>query len=272
MILQIEGIDWMVKLTKAEILNTYNFAVYAWGNQSQSQKQFGTGSTRTKEQFIADQIEGKLAEYIFKKQIEEEFPGTLVELDFLHYNNPLHTDNGDVKIVDNGQDLKYRIDIKGSSYRAQWLLIERHKFWDKESGDPMADCYVMVKFGESMPTNPQLRLNPELILQLEEVEGSIVGGANHNQFLSNADKNLPWFDFKENQNPYRPWLLPDYLGYANNKKHLDNFIKLKIRNNKNGWKTHLEVELNAKSNISLPIKWLFTDMAKLLSLKIPKRV
>ncbi|MEB7454371.1 MULTISPECIES: hypothetical protein [Lysinibacillus] len=98
-----------------------------------------------------------------------------MHLDFDHYLNPLHTDDSDVTIIQNGLTLPYRLDIKGSSSVAQWLLIERHKFCDLNTGVLMADRYVMVKFSEEMPTNPELRKNPEIILNIKQISGEMVG-------------------------------------------------------------------------------------------------
>lgn len=94
-----------------QIRECYNFAVGAWNNRSQSQKQFGTKEARDRNSFVADQISGKLAEYIFKHTIEEMNDEVRVELNFDHYLDPLHTDLGDVEIYIENKLLPIRIDV-----------------------------------------------------------------------------------------------------------------------------------------------------------------
>lgn len=37
----------------------------------------------------------------------------------------------------------------------------------------------MVKFSDEMPTNPELRKNPESILNIKQISGEVVGWLNH---------------------------------------------------------------------------------------------
>lgn len=110
-------------LNNIEIRRCYDFANKAWNYRSQSVQQFETKEQRTRESFIEDQISGKLAELVFKKQFESEFENVSVQVDFKHYLDPLHTDEGDVTIGFNGEIYPLRIDIKGSSHCAQWLIV-----------------------------------------------------------------------------------------------------------------------------------------------------
>ncbi|WP_210469060.1 hypothetical protein [Sporosarcina sp. 6E9] len=252
----------MPVISKNEIRTCYSFAEKAWENRSQSLQQFGTDEARTREAFLADQISGKLAELLFKKEIEQKYTGIAVHLDFQHYLDPLHTDNGDVTIIENGLPSPLRLDIKGSSNLAQWLLVERHKFWDLQSGKPMADQYVMVKFSNEMPSNPMLRKNPEHILTLEQVSGEIVGWAKHTDFISNKD-NAPWFSFKRGERLIHSQFLPRTLSYPDDIKHLNNYIN-KLKDSKQATCIYIGPKLDAILNLGMPIKWLSKDFDALL--------
>lgn len=251
---EVEDILLLQSINKNEIQNCYNFAEVAWKNRSQSVQQFGTDEPRTREAFLADQISGKLAELIFKKEIEQRYPGVKVYLDFNHYLDPLHTDNGDVTIVNNGLTVPYQVDVKGSSKVAQWLLVERHKFFDFQTQKPMADRYVMVKFSNGMPTSSELRANPERILTLDHVRGEIVGCANHAEFISSKD-NEPWFSFLKGERLIGPKFLPHKASYLNDIRHLKNYIN-KMQQIKQAKGIHIGPKLDATMNYGLPIKWL----------------
>ncbi|KFI04775.1 hypothetical protein P8852_05890 [Bacillus spizizenii] len=253
----------MVVVKNKIIRKCYKFALDAWEKRSQSQKQFGTGAIRKKNEFIADQLSGKLAECLFKLIVEDQYENVQVQLNFTHYPDPLQTDNGDVSIYVDGELLSSRIDIKGSSHRAQWLLVEEHKFKDLSTGKPLSDCYVMIRFSESMPTSQTLRNNPQQILEVQEISGEITGWANHSDFLSPAD-NKEWFVFERGQRPWKRQVLPSPF-YPNDLKHLKNCIKSSIK--KKGFTDndiYLSVPLDAKINIGLPIYWLRTDLNMLL--------
>lgn len=249
-------------IKKDEVRLCYDFAYVAWDKESQSKKNFGD-KPREKSEFLADQITGKIAELIFKKEIEEKFPAIQVRLDFMHYMNPHHTDNGDVEILKNGQLIDSRLDIKSSSYRAQWLIVEDYKFWIPNTTQPASDKYVMVKFNESMLTNPELRKNPERILQLEGISGEIKGWELHSSFISSAD-NEPWFIYNKGQQLLNPRLLPSNPASLNDKLHLQNYINKVARTNEN-IVSCIGPTLKAKLNYGLPIKWLQTDLDELFA-------
>lgn len=260
----------MVLVNKEQIQQCYDFAVNAWKYHSQSQRQFGTQGTRKREEFIADQTLGKLAEYVFKNEIEEKsFNSVKVKLNFNHYLNPLHTDDGDVEIykkdIFNDILFPFRIDIKGSSYKSQWLLVEEHKFIDLQTKKPMSDYYVKVKFDDRVPDNPTLRKNPEQILELEAVNGYVEGWARWSDFISQTD-NEPWFIFKRGDRPWRRRVLPN-LNKINNLKHLNNSINYRMRNNDISYENAtLDIKLDAEKNIGLPIKELRADISELLEI------
>ena len=83
-------------VNSVQIQECYDFAVIAWNNRSQSQKQFGTKEARDRNSFVADQISGKLAEYIFKHTMEEMNDEVRVELNIDHYLDLLNTNLVDI--------------------------------------------------------------------------------------------------------------------------------------------------------------------------------
>lgn len=239
-----------------QIRECYDFAVVAWDNCSQSQKQFGTKEARDRNSFVADQISGKLAEYIFKHTIEELYDEVRVVLNFDHYLDPLHTDLGDVEIYLENKLVPIKIDVKGSSYRAQWLLVEIHKFRDLKSSKPMSDKFVMVKFSGNVPDSRSLRSNPEVVLELNEIEGTVIGWANHSDFISETD-NEEWFIYLKGEKPFKTKVLPKSPQRINNIKHLRNYINMVKRDsNLSDDEAHLNIPLDAEKNIGLPIHWL----------------
>ncbi len=261
----------MLVITNEAIKKCYDFAVHAWNNSSQSQRQFGTEEPRQRNSFIADQLSGKLAECLYRAIIEDRYPNVKVHLDFEHYLDPLHTDNGDVKIYVDGNLVPYRIDIKGSSHRAQWLLVEGHKFRDLNTGSPLADCYIMIRFSESMPTSRDLRNNPEQILEIQEISGEITGWAYYNDFFSQAD-NREWFIFKRGDYPWKRRVLPHSSDSINDLNHLQNYIRYRIRTRRlTNTDIYLSVPLDARINTGLPIHWLRTDINELLQLPALKQ-
>ncbi|MGE8206027.1 hypothetical protein ACQKP0_15900 [Heyndrickxia sp. NPDC080065] len=247
----------MAIVNQTEIRLCYDFANYAWENKSQSDKHFG-GQPRTKEEFLADQITGKIAELIFKKEVESKLPNIHIELDFMHYLDPLHTDNGDVQVFENDQLLDLKLDIKGSSHKAQWLLVEDYKFWIPNTRQSAAEKYVMIKFDENMPTNPQLRENPEKILGLDEVAGEIKGWELHSSFISPSN-NEPWFIYNREERLLNPKLLPANATHINDKTHLGNYVKKVARSNE-GITNYIGPRLDANLNYGLPIKWLQSNL------------
>ncbi|OES43344.1 hypothetical protein [Domibacillus iocasae] len=258
-------------ITNETIRYCYDFAVYAWENSSQSKKQYGTEEIRARNEFVADQLTDKLAECLFKAIIEEHYSNIQVQLDFSHYTDPLHTDNGDVNMYIDRNLLPVRIDIKGSSHRAQWLLVEEHKFKDLKTGAPMADCYIMVRFSENMPVSRILRNNPERILSIPAISGEITGWAYHHDFFSSKD-NQEWFVYNKGDRPLKRKVLPYASNRVNDLNHLHNYINKRIRTQ--GFTEadiYLSVPLDAKKNMGLPINWLKTDLNVLFH-QAPSRV
>lgn len=261
----------MVVLNEQEILKCYEFGLQAWNNKSQSLKSHGE-EERTREQFIANQLTGKLSEIIFKKQIESEFPEYKVILDFEHYQNKHHIDNGDVKILRTSSkyEIPIKLDIKGSSSKAKWLLVEDFKYDDTINTEMKSEKYIMVEFKEEELMANKLTKDLEKVLTLKEVTGEIKGWAWHKDFMSSTD-NEPWFIYKRGDRLKDPFHLPANFEDIKNKIELhESWIDIYNRNLKkySFSKKFLNIELKANVNYGLPIKWLRPVSEELFEINI----
>lgn len=244
-------------ISKSEVKDCYNFAETAWNYQSQ--KHFG-GKARTKEEFIADQTEGKLAELIFMKFLEKK--GMKINLDFNHYEGELNTDEGDFKFPLRDKLIEARVDVKGSSNYAQWLLVEDYKFIDPISGEYKSNAFVRVCFGKTFPGNKELRKNPKIILD-KEYEGEVRGWALVKDFYEPNGGDF-WFEWKKGDSPWHSRVLPPTISWT--RKALDNYLVKSLSKQRDlGLSTTISINLQAKMNYGLPIKWLRTDWIEFIS-------
>lgn len=196
-------------LSKKEIERCYSFAEEVVKLHSQKEGDFGTKEKRNAPTMMADLILGKMAEIIFKKEYESKIPNSRVELDFNHYLDPNHLDDGDVKIYIDNQLFPIRIDIKSSTSKSRWLLVESYKLFDNNKKF-LSDRYVFVRFNDTVPGNPQLRKDPYKILNEYDKHipsGKIVGWAIGEDFISSADKK-GFFEFKKDQRLLNVDLIP----------------------------------------------------------------
>lgn len=238
----------MTSVDIEDIIKCIDFAEQAWNKKSQSSRNFG-GIERTINQFMADQIEGKLSEVLFRNFLKEK--GIDVTLDFEHYLDMMTTDDGDF----NFQGLTSKVDIKGSSSRAQWLLVEDYKF--------NSDVFVMVCFNDRFPNNKQLRENPYILLNDFEYEGEVKGWAKQEDFFD-SEYSI-WFEWKQNSSPWRTEIIPNRIPYSKNRKGLEKYIERNIEYaSKEGRKTTISIPLNARLNYGIPIKWLRNDWSNFM--------
>lgn len=248
-----------ILLSKEEVKSCYNFAEKAWSLQSQSQKHFG-GRTRTKEQFLADQTEGKLAELVLMKSLNQL--GLIINLDFNHYEGQLNTDEGDFKISLDDRLIKTKVDIKGSSFFAQWLLVEDYKFIDPLNGRLKSNAFVLVCFGKSFPGNRELRENPKILLE-KEIEGEVRGWALAEDFYEPKERKF-WFEWPKGSTPWVTRVLPRTKPLS--RRGLDKYLEKSVYGPENvGKKNSISITLDAKKNYGLPITWLRTDWQEFIS-------
>ena len=247
-----------IDLDEKEVLMCVEFAEDAWNLRSQSQKHFG-GSKRTKEQFIADQIEGKLAECIFSKFMKEK--GTEISLDFDHYEGELNTDSGDLTFNKNGVIFEVPVDIKGTSHFAQWLLVEEYKFFDINTRLHKSRAFVLIAFDKTFPGNRVLRENPRAILN-QRISGECKGWAKIEDFYAN-DKGL-WFSWRRGNYPWQGRVLPAAVPY--NRVALERYLQKSVPGCEERERaTKISVPLDAELNYGLPVKWLKNNWTDFIS-------
>lgn len=211
---------------------------------SQSLRQFGNSTKRTRQQFIADQFEGKLAEIAMQKFLSRL--GITIGLNFTHYLEPSEVDGGDIEwiLVGDAQIRpRLRVDAKGTGRTAAWLLVEQHKF--------TADIYLLMKFID-LPEKKEWRDNPA-ILKGQAFHAVPAGWALSDDFRCPKTGGL-WFEYKEGASLYHPDCLPVEPPASKDalREHIGRF----------GPK-YLSGTLEASINYGLPIAWLRKDWVEL---------
>lgn len=236
--------DLSILLNADDVAQCWTFAEQAWALSSQSQRQFGTYEMRTREQFIADQLEGKLAEVAMQKFLARL--GISVELNFTQYLDPTETDDGDIAWISvGGVQVKprLRIDAKGTGHKAAWLLVEEHKF--------TADLYLLMKFID-LPEKEISRSDPTS-LQGRTFQVIPAGWALSDDFRC-PETGYFWFVYRRGDSLYNPDCLPPDPpeSRAALREHIQ---RVGAR--------FLKGTLDASINYGLPVAWLRKDWAEL---------
>lgn len=170
-----------------EVEKCFDFAEKLYARRAASLRQFGTEISRVKEDYISDHVRGKVVEYGFKAFLEHHF-NISFDVDCNIYDGQLNTDKGNdlAQVYINGmrRSFDFKTDIKGVRARAQWLLIESHKFW--------AQIYVIGKLtnipdGEGFEKAPYSFKSSDWIVR---IEGYIL-----NKDIYDNNTSLPWFPF-----------------------------------------------------------------------------
>lgn len=113
-----------VVLTAGEVERCHRFAAEAARTNSQDVHRLGNVAARPVEEFLADQIQGKLAEIAVARAFAAF--GVRVSLDFRHYPDPRRGDDGDIpSVVLNGHrcPVDLRCDVKSGLAEAQGYRI-----------------------------------------------------------------------------------------------------------------------------------------------------
>jgi len=238
-----------MNLTREEVRMCYDFAVQAVDGNYQQGNHFGVGNAlRVNNESIADKILGKMGEYIFKKTLEKMYNNVQVNLNFNHLEGHDNLDDGDAEIFVDGvlQEAQYKIDVKSSSFKAQWLLVENSKFEENT-------IYAFVKFTGNVPENKKLRQDPESILDIE-VSGEVFGWATSDDFRSLVNGEI-CFVYRQGDSPYRNVYIPDNFRDFTPEQILDH-IQENYQNDRSNSNLHLGISLDALVNYGLPIKAL----------------
>lgn len=231
--------DVWVTLSGEDIDKCLDFAEKAFSKGTQSQRNFG-GRQRSKNEFLADQVEGKLAEIAAEKRLR--LLGHDVKLDFSHYGTPKKVDSGDLYVDGNN----VRIDVKGTSVISRWLLVEDYK--------ADSDIYILVQFSIWFPGNRKLREDPYQ-LKGKKLQARIAGWALKEDF-DDSDTGEPLIVLRRNQRIPNPDSLPDLLPSSRDQLR-SSFEKIQRLDE------YLAVTIKAQRVLALPIKWLRTDLEAL---------
>ncbi len=168
----------------------------------QSHKHFG-GEPRQPRELIADQLEGKLAEIALQKFLAQF--GIQITLDFHHYQGERHTDSGDLQTKTRSLA---RVDVKGSSFKAQWLLVEDYKFFHIETHALVANAFVMVCFDRTFPSNKTIREEPRILLG-KRFTATVRGWVYAADFYVPGTSEF-WFIWPQGSQPWRSRMLPKH--------------------------------------------------------------
>lgn len=244
-----------VTVNDKDIRRCYTFAVQAW--EHQSHKHFG-GEPRQPRELIADQLEGKLAEIALQKFLAEL--GIQVTIDFHHYRGEKNTDSGDLQTKTRSLA---RVDVKGSSFKAQWLLVEDYKFFQIETHALVSDAFVMVCFDPTFPSNKTIRKDPRILLG-KRFTATVRGWVYATDFYIPTTSEF-WFDLPRGSHLFRNQMLPTHR--PDRKDDFTQYLAKRLQwANDNHQSATLDVTLDAKLNYGLPILWLRHDWSEFIAL------
>lgn len=220
-----------------EIEKVKSFSVEMAKKNGQSNRDFGNGNiaTRTATDFIADTVEGKIAELGVSQVIQRE-TGYVFDVDFGIY--PGRTDKGqDMATCLYGtkryRNLK-RVNIKATRPYSQWLLVEEHGFF--------SDVYILVKVDISGSVEMDLS-----VLETDKIKGWLEGYAFYHDFICDSTME-PWFPFSAGEKLLDPASLNFNGATFNTPGSMHKWLE--------GKKRYLSVTLKAPMNYGLPTNWL----------------
>jgi hypothetical protein len=225
---------------------TFEFAETLWNKKAQSPKDFGSVDGRDKNDFIADTVEGKIAEEIFAKFLFTNFQITM---------HPDYDIYPGMHEIDFGNDLQFflwngqrrmgicKLDIKSARHYAKWLLVEKHKSW--------ADVYVLITI---QGLNHDWERNPFNSIY-STWKGKIAGFAYYTDVIDQSTKK-PWFIFKQGEQLFDPVCLHDILYNFNGEINADELNLLIQQERHAGRIRGLKVRLKSPVNHGIPKIWL----------------
>lgn len=232
------------------IERAFSFAEDLWEKKAQSPKNFGSTAGRSKFDFIADTVEGKLAEEGFRIFLNTNFQiDTRIDYDIYP---GMHE-------IDYGNDLQQfsvqgkpklgivKVDIKSAREYSEWLLIEGHKLW--------ADIFVLATLtglSKNWERNPYDSKNHKITV-------SIAGFAYFTDLIDNATKK-PWFTFASGRNLVNPNSIYEIISRLRRNNSLSpSAISQSIDVGRaNGTVSMMNVYLKASSNHGMPKRMLRT--------------
>lgn len=248
-------------LPEKTIKRAFRFARRISTQDAQSSRDFGSESGRNRTDFIADTVEGKLAEEAFRLFLEKNF-GISASVDYDIYPDRNTTDYGNdlSQIVIGGQSRVgiLKADIKSARPYSHWLLVEDHKFRG-------ANLYILVTIdGLSNDWEKSATITGK-------VTATICGFAYYTDFLHRS--NRPWFEFERGKPLIRANDARMIIEGLRKRRQLnpDGIRQVSARMIKAGRIQPLNVNLKAKRSYGIPKEWLrngdeWQDVVRLLSM------
>ena len=244
-----------VTVKKDRVNACFEFAENIYHSKATSMKNHGnTGvKMRSKHDFIADIVRGKIAEFAFQKFLEENYDISF-EVDVNVYQGEHNHDNGNdlatVLIEGEKRAFQYKIDIKGLNLKGHWLLVEDHKFW--------AQMYVVCRL-HNIEDAAEFEKNPYMFKDTE-FNVSILGYC-MNKHLYDVSTNQAWFIFRQGQRLYSSKVIDSFKPNevlrnppkAFYEKLSNQIQNLSIR------ERFIGPNLISNINYGLPVKWLSND-------------
>lgn len=240
------------KVNQENVDLCYFFAESLYDRDAASPKQHGTSTIRSKEDFIADHVRGKITEFAFRSFLFQNFKiVSHVDLEIFEGHN--NTDEGHdletIWIKGFRHSFNLKADIKGIGPKAQWHLVESHKFW--------ADVYIIGKIltlpeDRVFENNPYALKNQDWIVQ---IEGFISAPD-----IYDPNEKQAWFEFRKGDRLYSNWAIKGMqekiltLTPKEFNAHLKSVLSQKARSHPS-W-IYLGKGLDANLNYGYPINWL----------------
>jgi hypothetical protein len=174
-------------LTPDDVCQSYQFALALWNRKSQFQGDFGNKTlNRTREDFLMDTVQGKLAEVCFSRH-SEQF-GLSVRVDWKIYPNQTETDCGSDLVRVDFEGVEYicrsRVDVKAVKPKSDWLLVSAKRF----TPGAYVCASLQIPYGAEQSDSVLRRLLDE------GVRCDILGFCYHYDFLDN-ETNRPLYRF-----------------------------------------------------------------------------
>lgn len=243
-----------------EVHKCFDFAEELYSAKATSRKDHGNKGleVRNKNDFIADNVRGKIAEFAFKQFLECNFKISFVVDLEIYPGEHNHDEGNDLStIYINGEERRfdYKTDIKGLPKKGQWLLVESHKFW--------AQFFVVCRLNDIEDVN-KFEENP-FLYKNKEFCVSILGYCNNKRIVDKQEK-TPRFKFVQNNRLYSSKVITA----------LDNLLQgnqniLKLAQNNFQQNLNLAIKqvkeqdryigplLKSELNYGYPVKWLRSD-------------
>ncbi|WP_342554224.1 ATP-dependent helicase [Paenibacillus sp. FSL R7-0652] len=241
------------EVTVKEIEASFAFAEELYEKNAASQKQFGRGDIiRQKNDFIADHVLGKAAEYALCSFLNSYFD-IQFEVDLNVWNDPLiHDEGNDLSVLylnGNPHHLPFKVDIKGTRKHSKWLVVEKHKITNFKTL-----VYVIVRL-VNLPTGKIFENDP-YIYRGKPWKARIEGYAWVSDVME-VYSQTGWFEFKKGDRLLNPNILvpiKDEISQVSASEYQKKLSHLLSRTPEE--QKYIGPQLDCLMNFGLPHSWL----------------